>query len=364
MLCPCPNYPPGMRFFISGIQQVGVGIPDLEKAWAWHRKFFGMDVPVFREKAEAALMQAYTGGKVHARHAVMALNMAGGGGMEIWQFTSRKTAPPPAEPQLGDYGIFAARIKSPDVKAAYKWFVQQKANLLSDIVSNPAGSPHFFVQDPFGMVYEVVEGHDWFSRARHVTGGPSGCMIGVSNIESARAVYSELLGYDQVLYDESGVFDDFEGLHGGKGQKVRRVLLTHSQPRKGGFSQLLGKSEIELVKVYDRIPTPIFKDRYWGDQGFIHLCFDVHGMDDLEKTCKEKGFPFTVDSMSTFDMGEASGRFSYIEDPDGTLIEFVEAHKIPIMKKWGWYLNLKHRNPEKPLPKWMLKALGFGRVKE
>jgi hypothetical protein len=34
------------------------------------------------------------------------------------------------------------------------------------------------------------------------------------------------------------------------------------------------------------------------------------------------------------------------------------------MKKWGWYLNLKNRPPEKPLPRWMLKALGFNRVKK
>ena len=63
-------------------------------------------------------------------------------------------------------------------------------------------------------------------------------------------------------------------------------------------------------------------------------------------------------------MGEAAGHFTYIEDPDGTLIEFVETHKIPIAKKINWYLDLKKRNPEKALPKWMLKALGLNRVKD
>jgi hypothetical protein len=63
-------------------------------------------------------------------------------------------------------------------------------------------------------------------------------------------------------------------------------------------------------------------------------------------------------------MGEAAGYFSYIEDPDGTLIEFVETHKIPLLKKLGWYLDLRKRsNPEKPLPRLLLKALGLGRVK-
>ena len=100
----------------------------------------------------------------------------------------------------------------------------------------------------------------------------------------------------------------------------------------------------------------------WGDVGFIHLCFDIVGMDALRGKCLVNNCPFTVDS-GDFDMGEAAGQFAYIEDPDGTLIEFVETHKVPIMKKMGWYLNLQKRNPKKPLPKWMIKAMGFNRVK-
>ena len=45
-------------------------------------------------------------------------------------------------------------------------------------------------------------------------------------------------------------------------------------------------------------------------------------------------------------MGEAAGHFTYIEDPDGALIEFVETHKVPVLKKLGWYIHLKDRDPE------------------
>jgi hypothetical protein len=64
-----------------------------------------------------------------------------------------------------------------------------------------------------------------------------------------------------------------------------------------------------------------------------------------------------------FGMGDAAGHFVYIEDPDGTLIELVETHRIPILKKIGWYLNLKKRNPLKPLPDFMLKTLAWSEVK-
>jgi hypothetical protein len=67
--------------------------------------------------------------------------------------------------------------------------------------------------------------------------------------------------------------------------------------------------------------------------------------------------------MDSFDMGEAAGNFAYIEDPDGALIEFVETHKIPVVKKIGWYIDLRKRLPSKALPDWMLKLLSFNRVK-
>jgi hypothetical protein len=131
---------------------------------------------------------------------------------------------------------------------------------------------------------------------------------------------------------------------------------------------MFGQSMIELVQPTDRKGTKIYEGRFWGDPGFIHLCYDISGIDNLRSYCKEAGFPFSVDSMQnhggqSFDMGEAAGHFAYIEDPDGTLIEFVETHKVPIIKALGWYLDLRKRDPNKPLPAWMIKTLRFSRVK-
>ena len=64
-------------------------------------------------------------------------------------------------------------------------------------------------------------------------------------------------------------------------------------------------------------------------------------------------------------MGEAAGHFSYIEDPDGTLIEFVETHRIPILKRFGIYLNLsKRKDKEKPVADRVLRMLKYMKVRE
>jgi len=351
---------------IAGIQQIGIGVNNLLDAWKWYKNSFGMDVRVFEDEAVADLMLPYTGGEPRKRHAALALNIQGGGGFEIWQYKGRNPLAPAFEIQLGDLGIFAAKIKSKDIQRSFDEIKSLGSGILGEITEAPNGVKHFYVKDPFNNVFEVVEGNSWFHNDKKHGGGTAGAVIGVSNIDRAMKVYSGILGYDKVLYDEEGVFEDMNGVPG-CGNTIRRVLLAHSKKRLGGFSRVFGETEIELLEVKDRRAELIFKNRLWGDLGFIHLCFDINGMAALRKECKDSGFPFTVDSATkhseTFDMGEAAGHFSYIEDPDGTLIEFVETHRIPIIKKLGWYINLKGRDPEKSLPNWLLKAMRFNRFR-
>ncbi len=347
---------------ISGIQQIGIGVADAAEAFSWYRQHFGMDILMFDDIAEASLMKHYTGGQVHERRAILALNLKGGAGLEIWQFKSRQPQTA-ASIFLGDTGIFSVKIKSADVHTSFQFLRNKKIELLSDITKSPNDKHHFFVRDPYQNIFEVIEDDDWFSSNHFHTGGPVGCTIGVTDMNRSKKFYQEILGYDEVVYDSENYFPDLINLAGGK-NKLRRVLLKHRAKREGSFSQLLGKSQIELIQVVDRMPKKIYEGRYWGDLGFIHICFDIHGMNELKKKCSLHGHPFTADSSSSFGMGEAAGHFSYIEDPDGTLIEFVETHRIPILKKIGWYLDLKKRNPKKPLPKWMLRVLRFNRVKD
>jgi catechol 2,3-dioxygenase-like lactoylglutathione lyase family enzyme len=352
-----------MKYTIAGIQQVGVGVDDVYGAWKWYREHLGMDVRIFDDASVAALMLPYTGGEPRERHAVLAFNLQGGGGFEIWQHKGKVPEYAAGVHQLGDTGILVTKIKSYLIEETAAFLRKKGVHMHGELQIDPDGRRHFFITDPWKNIFQVVEDDSFFTRRRpQPNGGVFGVIIGVSELQKSLKVYQDILGYDQVVYDITGHFLDLESIPGSEG-RFRRVLLRHSQPRKGAFSPMLGATEIELVQALDREPRQIYRDRMWGDPGFIHLCFDISQMDALRKKCTELGFPFTVDSSQSFDMGEAAGHFSYIEDPDGTLIEFVETHKIPIMKKLGWYLDIRKRNPQKPLPKWMLKALRFNRVK-
>lgn len=351
---------------INGIQQMGVGVENIDEAFKWFRQNFNMNIRVFDEKAVAKLMLPHTGGEPRERHALLAINMQGGGGFEVWQHTGRKPLVSKREILLGDLGVCITKMKTFDVEKTYKIFKSKGLNLLSTVQNNPIGTPHFYMKDPFGNTWEFVQDPYLLSKNDDSNGGVFGATIGVKNIEESLPVYSDILGYDKILYDHTDTFTDWKGV-AGSDAKFRRMILKPSAERTGAFSPLLGPSEIELVQVDGREPIEIYKDRMWGDPGFIHLCFDIQDMNEMREEAKQKGFPFTVDSArqgDTFDMGEAAGGFAYIQAPEGTLIEFVETQKVPIMQKWGLNIDLRKRNPNKPLPHWLLLALKMKKVKD
>lgn len=357
------------NYIISGIQQIGIGVENFAEAWRYYIEVFNMDIRILEDDKVAELMLPYTGGKPQKRRAAIALNLQGGGGFEIWQYSDRKPKPADFEIQAGDLGVFAAKIKSKDVEKTYELFSKKpNINLLGKPEISIDGNKTFFMKDPYGNIFQIVHDTTIYRNEGRLTGGIVGAMIGVTDIEKAMPIYRDILGYDIVIADETGTFNDIKVLPSGEGQ-FRRRILSHSKPRQGSFSELFGKSYIELVQPLERTPRKIYEGRFWGDPGFIQICFDVRNTDALRKKCEEMGYPFTVDSSrsfkegESFDMGEAAGQFAYIEDPDGTLIELVEAHKIPLLKKLNLYLDLRKRDPRKPLSKKMLGMLRFMKVK-
>ncbi len=350
-----------MQELITGIQQIGIGVTDAQEAKYLYKELFGMDVLIFDDRAEAKLMACYTGNQVHWRRAILSLNMSGGGGFEIWQFTSRTPSGPLRSAQLGDLGIFAVKIKSRDVLAAHAHFRQLAGISLSNLLVAPDDRPHFWLTDQYGNHFNIVEGDEWFRMDKSVCGGVVGAVIGVSDMDKALRFYRDVLGVHEIVYSGIAPMVDVPAHHP-CGRTFRRILLKKPLANRGAFSKLLGSIQIELIETKERAAESIYAGRYWGDCGFIHLCFDVLNMDRLKESSAAAGYRFSVDSADSFAMGSSAGRFCYVEDPDGTLIELVETHKVPICKKWGLYLNLKGRKGEKPLPDWMIGMLALNKI--
>ncbi|MFT7351367.1 MAG: catechol 2,3-dioxygenase-like lactoylglutathione lyase family enzyme [Flavobacterium sp.] len=341
-----------MQSHLSGIQQIGIGVGNAEQAMYLYKELFGLDVLIFDDQAEANLMTQYTGNKVHSRRAILTMNLQGGGGFEIWQFKDRK----PLENinnYYGAIGIYAAIIKSREIHKSWNRFKNRKDVTITELEKDSSGQLYFWLTDELKNKYKISEFKHWFQDLKKDIGGVVGGVIGVSNMEKSIAFYQNVLGLNTMIYD-----DTFSQ----NGVEFRKVGLVKKAIGVGAFDALLGDVFIELVQA-EKPTQKIFQDRFWGDCGFIHLCFDVVCMDSLKENAKKYNHEFSVDSEKSFGMDAAAGRFCYIQDPDGTLIELVETHKVPILKKLGLFLNLKNRKKGKPLPNFLIKLLALSKVK-
>lgn len=345
---------------ICGIQQVGIGVSDFVEAWKWYYDQFGFEVKIVDDEGVAERMLPYTGGKPQPRRSGIAINIRGGGGFEIWQPKGRELNYLKEPLRLGDLGILIAKVKTSNIERIYNTFINRGLDIISEIVFTPTGQKHFYMKDPYGNLFDIEDDRYVFIDEDKLTGGANGVTIGVSDMERSLPFYMKLLEYDKVVCDETRVFEDFHCLPGGDRQ-VRRVILERSKPIEGPLSAIMGTSHLELVQSMEGAGKKLYEGRYWGDPGYIHLCFDVRNMEAVKAETEAMGHPFVCDSGADFGMGEANGHFTYIEDPDGTLIEFVETFRIPIIKKLGLYLNLAKKDDHKQLG--ILKLLRFAKVK-
>lgn len=354
-----------MDTLICGIQQIGVGVSNVVEAYNWYIKAFGCDVMVADADGIAERMLPYTGGLPRRRRAILAANLQGGGGFEVWQPMDNNLHYMESAARLGDYGTFAGRVKCADPAKALSHFqALEGATVLSDIVTSPSGQKHFFMMDPYGNTYDIVQDDYMLVNLGFPVGGVDGEIIGVSDMDKSVGFYSSLIGFDKVIYDVTGTFEDLATLPGGEGQ-FRRVRLAPSYPSEGPLSDLYGQGSIELLQALEPelAPKKLYEGRWWGDPGFIQICFDIKNMKGIRERALALGHDFVCDGGEDFKMDIADGHFTYVEDPDGTLIEFVETFKIPVAPKFGIFINLRKMNEHSKLPKFVVKALRFMRIK-
>ena len=354
-----------MTYVIQGIQHVGIAVSNMDASLKLYRKLFGLDIPFFDAVAAAPLMDSHCNGVTIVKRASMVLNHQGGCAVEVISPTSFIPRGPVFELAIGDLGIGCTTVKTPDIRVMH----EHALSILPDscdreLVLDPIGRLTFYMRDHDNNLFQILESDTWFTSNGHPSGGIMGCTIGVSDMEAAFKLYCDILGYDKVVTDVLGSFEDWAHLPGGE-ENYRRVILAQTSTGTGGFASMMGPTTIELVQCQNRKARFIFDERIWADTGIAHLGFDVRGMKELGVHLEKDGFGFRCDTDDALSMGDhTSVHCTYIDDPDECWIELIEVHKIPIIEKLGIVMDVQKRTPSKPLPKWMLHALRFNRIKD
>lgn len=334
---------------LNELIHLGMGVENADRQVAFLKEAFGFDVKAADVEGSQPMMNCYTNGELMHRRSLIVGNFQGGALLELIQPMSSDILE--FTPTFGDYGVYIAKIRSYQIQKSYDRLKKKFEADVSEMFTEPLGRNTFFIRDPEGNLFQLVEPQAEMQSCLvqgKDTGGVLGCAIGVSDLAAATKFYCEKLGY--VLSGESlngsNVWNDN---YLGVCTNVSRAFLTKKSVNGGLLSNLLGDSEIELIKTNDgREPVRIMKDRRWGDSGFIHLCFDSKDCSEAKDYLTKRGIEITTGARVNWD--GLDSEFFYFEDPDRCYVEVNSFYTIPIYNPLRIRYKIR-KNRVKPLAK-------------
>jgi catechol 2,3-dioxygenase-like lactoylglutathione lyase family enzyme len=258
----------------------------------------------------------------------MTLNPKGGGVLEFIEFKSCPIGPFPEDRGYGDFGVLEMGFSVKDIEGVVDSFEAKGVVFLTSVCSMQLSDGrtwrYAYLRDPNGMRVQLVEDIRPGQPAarKPEVHGAFHVGIGVSDIRKAAQFYEKVLGFDRQVYAFEGHNPDLDPVTG-RAARMSTVILERSAPNTGAIREL-PQGTIKLMSVPDRKGTHLYDGRKWGDMGCMEFCMDVSELETTVAEARAKGAPVSLEPCE-IDMGSGSrGKVAYIQDPDGTTIEFVE----------------------------------------
>ncbi len=309
---------------ITAFQHIGIGVHDVDETYDFWRNKLGFKMKLNDHTGYDEQMESILGERCEMRM-LMAMNVAGGGAIEVVQHTSTTPKEPPSQVEWGDIGILEVGVKAFRLDEVFDHLkgggVQFVTGIKSMKLDGGKTVRYAYLRDPDGLLVQLVE--DPAGNRRRV-GGISHVAVGVTDLDAAKDFYSNVLGFDQFLLET----DDFIGPEEVTGGKKTRMAIMHQPHHLKSSLPVLEPGSVRLVQTPDFEGKHTFEGRRWGDIGCIEFALDV---DDVKSTF-EKAVAEGAESYqppTLMDMGSGSvGSFAYVKDPDGNTVEMVEVNKV------------------------------------
>ncbi len=316
---------------INALQHVGQGVRDVDTTYAFYKRYFGFkaklnDITVASKEMAAVI------GRVETMRMMMAANAKGGGIIELIEHKSKAVAPFPDAGGYGNYGIIEVGYGVRNIEKVVTDFEARGVRFLTPVCDLELNAGrrwrYAYLKDPDGLPLQLTEdlvpGHSAAAAEVH---GVMHVGIGVSNLERSKAFYGSVLGFDRVLHEREGFIPAMDPVTGGA-LRMRLAILERSAPACGPLASLLTRGIVKLFEFPDRKGKHLYAGRCWGDIGCMEVCLDVSDLMATVAAMREKGLQIYLPPVE-INMGSGSkGLVAYIQDPDGTTIEFVEVKRI------------------------------------
>jgi catechol 2,3-dioxygenase-like lactoylglutathione lyase family enzyme len=149
--------------------------------------------------------------------------------------------------------------------------------------------------------------------------------IGVKSLRETRAFYRDVLDFTEIFVD----FPEAE--YPALQPVVRANRVVYSAVL---FNQPAGGIILELIDMADPPSRPIRKNVSYGDIGVSKISITVPDIDVTYKELKGR-VKWCFEQRSVTIEGFGDYRFAFCEDPEGNLVEFVSAAKLPVRQRFG-----------------------------
>ncbi len=333
---------------ISGFQHVGMGVLDMDRTYSFYKRLMGFKLKLNDHQRFEKEMEPIIGDLVEMR-ILMAMNVAGGGAIELVQHTSTPVREPAEPVQWGDIGVLEVGFKAFMLDALYADLQSKGVQFLTPVKSmelSEGGTLRYaYLRDPDGLLLQLVEEP---GGRRPVVGGVNHAAIGVSDMAKARDFYSRIAGFNQLLHSDDDVsgMDEITG-----GKKTQMAILKQPEGLPANLP-VIGSGAVKLVHTPGYAGKHTFEGRRWGDLGCMEIALDVTGLQDVYGGMLAAGAE-SYCPPTRIDMGSGSiGSFAYVNDPDGNILEMVDVEKVM------WVSPSIMKN----LLVWPLKAAGRLRI--
>ncbi|MFS0732028.1 VOC family protein [Microbacterium sp. 1P10UB] len=150
--------------------------------------------------------------------------------------------------------------------------------------------------------------------------------VGVSDMDASVRFYAGL-GFVDVVFDHTGDLGGLAQVTGHATTRARVVYLRSATPT------VLGRSGIKLVQILDRPQPPLPDGFAYGEPGVCEVCIHVKDYEEFHDGLVRSGHTVLMDpNDQILEPYDTHCGLSYVEDPDGAKIEFIEWRSL----ESGW----------------------------
>jgi len=317
---------------INALQHVGQGVRNVDTTYEFYKRNFAYkvklnDLTVASKEMEAVL------GSVETMRMMMAINVKGGGILELIEHKSKPITSLPEVDLYGHCGILEIGYEVLNIDRVVSDFQSRGISMLTPIQEIDLGGGRrwrtAFLKDPDGLPLQLTEDFrpGGTVPAKAEVHGVSHVSLGVSDLERSISFYKSVLEFDRLVCRFEGIVPETDPAGGGFLRR-KMALLERSANATGPLAGLLPRGAVKLIEVPAGKGRHLYGGRLWGDVGCMEFCLDVSDLLTTVAVMKEKGVDIYLPPME-MSMGTGSkGFLAYIRDPDGTTVEFVEVQSI------------------------------------